>query len=540
MTDGDQTNDNGVEDNVIMHPKLSDQAEIRRKVQERKKTEHEQYGRGGSDGDDDLPSDFVRSCLRTNQLGDGEMFKALHRGKFLYCKSMKTWLVWTGHHWDIDHIGAAEAAVEDVAVAYEKEAAKVQEKMTDKDSRRSYKNMLESLEKRSAQLRGDYRRQACLKFAHTSVDSLAIEGSELDNKPWILACKNGVIELKTGKFRDGRPDDYLLKASPTEWKGIDAPRENWIKSYTEIMAGDEDMVAFQQRLFGMAAVGKVVEKVFPVLTGPGGDNGKTTVLETISTVMGPLAGPIPSDMLVAGWRQNSSGPSPDIMSLKGLRIAYASETEDGSKVSAARVKLMTGKDKLTGRWPNDKFPITFDPCHTLFLLSNFKPRADAQDQAFWSRMINIPFTVRFLRNRKPKNENELTADPHLDEKLQEEASGILAWIVEGCLMWQRNGLQIPVKVQKEGEDYQTGEDDIGAFVEYCCVIGSETELKVGASELYDIFFQWWKRYVGKFPPKQKKFGTYLNSRFHREKEGGIFKYYGIGVNWGAVNEFIVD
>jgi len=518
---------------AIMSDKITDISEIRRQVEARKDEEDKRRGGPPPGGDGpQISSKFIRACLRTNQHGDGELFKALFRGKFVFCKSMDVWLRWAGHHWEIDKMGAASAAVEVVAETYEKEAASIKAGMaevSDKEMVKGLNALIENLEKRANQLRGDSRRQFCLKFSHTSDDPLAIDGAELDARPWLLPCANGVIELRTGKFRPGRPDDFLLKASPVEWRGLEAARDVWVGALTEIMAGDTDMVAFLQRLFGLSIIGKVIEKVFPVLTGPGGDNGKTTLIEGVSYALGPMAGPIPSEMLVAGQRSNSSGPSPDIMSLKGLRVAYASETEDGAKVSAARVKLLTGKDSLTGRWPNDKFPITFEPCHTLFLLSNFKPRADSQDKAFWSRMVNIPFTMRFLKNRPPSAENERPADPHLDEKLKEQASGILAWLVEGCLAWQAKGLEIPIKVRQEGEDYQSGEDDMGAFVEYCCLVG-DAKSGAGATELYELFCRWWKRFVGNFPPKQKKLGSYLRERFRFEKTGGLFRYYGIEIN----------
>lgn len=97
----------------------------------------------------------------------------------------------------------------------------------------------------------------------------------------------------------------------------------------------------------------------------------------------------------------------------------------------------------------------------MFLQSNFKPRTDAHDKALWSRVINIPFAVQFVRGREPRGENERVADIHLDAALREEASGILAWLVEGCLIWQKAGLQVPLKVLREGEEYQSGEDDMG-------------------------------------------------------------------------------
>ncbi|MGD9006876.1 MAG: hypothetical protein PVG41_03090, partial [Desulfobacteraceae bacterium] len=139
--------------------KITDINEIRAMVEKRRMEEEKTRG-SGSGGDEGLPSHFVRACLRTNQLGDGELFKALHRYKFLYCKNLQTWLRWAGHHWKEDTMDAALAAVEDVADAYEKEAAKTRDEMGqthDKHIRKGLSRMFDALESRANQLRGDNR-----------------------------------------------------------------------------------------------------------------------------------------------------------------------------------------------------------------------------------------------------------------------------------------------------------------------------------------------------------------------------------------------
>ena len=150
------------------------------------------------------------------------------------------------------------------------------------------------------------------------------------------------------------------------------------------------------------------------------------------------------------------------------------------------------------------------------------------------------FNLQFLKNREPKADNERYADLSLDEKLKAQAPGILAWLVEGCLLWQKNGLDIPVKVQREGEEYRLGEDDMGEFVNYCCFTGSETEFESGATELYDVFFAWWKRYVGNWPPKQKRFGAYMHSRFECIKTGGVWRYFGVAINEDILEELNIE
>jgi len=386
--------------------------------------------------------------------------------------------------------------------------------------------MQKELVRRTRALRSTRRRNNCLTFAHTTENAMAIRGNEVDKQPWLLACSNGVLNLKTGVLRDGRPEDYLLKATRTAWKGIDEPCALWQATLMDIFEEDDLLVAFLQRLFGSALVGASIENKIAVLTGQG-RNGKSMMVETLCHVLGDMAGPIRSEMLLDQSRNlNSAGPTPDIMSLRGLRFAFASETDEGCRVSPSRVKWMTGNDSLTGRNPHDKYEVSFKPTHTLFLLTNHKPHAPAEDFAFWQRMLLIPFNISYV-DYEPERENERAADPDLAEKLKKEASGILAWLVKGCLLWQKHGLSPPPRVKQATAEYQKDEDNIAAFIDTCCVL--KEDAGVGATPLYESFEQWWKKYVSNFPMKQKKFGSLMRKRFHSEKVGGVYRYFGIGL-----------
>lgn len=508
--------------------------ELRRQVEERRKEEDEQIKKDGpGGGGSGIDSKFIRHCLDANSLGDGELFKALHRGQFMFNKSMDCWMSWAGHHWQLDRMDSAMASVERVVDEYLNEATNIGQEIRnlgegDGDKEKYLKRLKSELKKRVKSLRDTRKRSGCLTFAHTTDNPLAILGDELDSNPWLLACANGVVDLKSGKFRPGKPADMLLKASPVEWIGIDAPRNVWVNTLNEIFEDDHLTVEYMQRLFGMAIVGAVYEHVFPVLTGPGGRNGKGTIVEAISYALGPLAGPIRPEMLLASYKYDSSGPTPEIMALRGMRICWASETEDGAKISAGKVKWLTGGDELTGRYPHDKHTISFAPSHTLFLLSNFKPHADAKDKAFWERMQNIPFNVRFIKNREPDQDaNERKANIYLKEELKAEAAGILAWLVEGCLMWQRDGLKPPPRVVQETEDYQADEDNVASFVGYCLETGDG--LQIGATDLHNAFEVWWRKFVGNYPLKQKAFGKQMKERFDSRQVGGLYRYFGVAL-----------
>ena len=515
--------------------------QIRQQVADRVKEEQGSVasgdGKKDGGGGGEITSRFIRDCLKMNELGDGILFRELHRGRFVFNKAMDQWMAWAGHHWEIDQMDLAKAAVEDVVGAYIDETVRVTAEMKEvEDDGTAYsrlKDLRDNLNKRVWALRSTRRRSNCLMMAHTCDGGLAIRGDEIDQNQWLLACSNCVIDLRTGKTRDGRPEDYVLKASGVEWRGIDAPREKWVEFmhliFEEDKLGPEEehpVSDFMQRLLGYAILGSDMLHIFPVWTGIG-RNGKGTIVKVMCHIMGQMADTLRPEMLLdQGRSANAGGPTPHIISLRGLRMAFASETNEGCKISAAEVKRLTGGDKLKARSPHDKYEVSFDPTHTLFLLTNVLPHAPADDFALWERTLVVNFPLSFV-NRDPEKENERRADLELFEKLVEQAPGILAWLVEGCLMWQRHGLNPPPKVLVEVKDYKDNEDNIGAFVDYCCYI--DEKAWVGATQLYDVFYEWWQRFISKNPIKQKKFGMMMRKRFSAEKVGGVYRYFGIGI-----------
>jgi len=506
---------------------------IKEKSARRAKETEQKYGSKAGDGaGGEIDSKFITECLYRNELGDGELFKKLYRNDFVFNKSMDSWMAWAGHHWQIDKMDYAMASVEGVARVYQDEAKRISKKINelgpDDESVGGLQGKRKALNTRVSALRSSRRRKNCVLFAHTSQDPIAIDGTKVDQDPWKLPCANGVINLKTGDLEPGRQEDYLLKASPIAWPddGIDADCQEWEDTLTEIFSGNQNLVNFFRQICGYALVGEVFESIMVVMTGRG-RNGKSMIVETISKILGQLSGAIRSEMLLDQNRvASSSGPTPDIMALRGLRMAFASETDDGCKISSSRVKWLTGNDTITGRNPHDKYEVQFKPSHTLFLLTNHKPRVPADDFAMWERMILFPFELSFV-TRQPRLDNERRADPQLAKRLEQILPNILAWMVRGCLEWQKTGsLKLPAAVKEAVKEYHRQEDSVGDFIDQCCVVGPE--FKVTALAAYEAFEVWWQENVSKRVPLKKRFGQWFGLRFERVKKGTVW-YHGVGL-----------
>ena len=481
-----------------------------------------------------VTSKLIRACLFENEKGDGVLYSTLFRDRFLFDKNTQEWFEWAGHYWQRDKMSRSLAAVEQVAehylAEYKRTAAELGDKVAaglDQGSPEAIKikKQADALLHRASMLRADNRRKACLTFSHTSANPIAISGEEFDRKPMLFPCANGVIDLETGLLTPGLPGDYLSLASPVEWKGIDEPAPLWEQTLLEIFGGNESLPAYLQRLFGYGMTGKVHEKVFPVFYGKTGWNGRSLIIETISQVMGALAGSIPAEMLLSQkFGKSSSGPSPDIMSLRGIRVAFASEIDEGQRFSTSRIKWLTGKDELVGRNPHDKYQTRFSPTQKLFLMTNTLPQAPASDRAFWERLHLIPFLISFVM-RDPEEPHERRAIKDLDLQVQKEASGILAWLVRGCLLWQRDGINPPVEVLQARKQYQADEDLLADFIDEHCVKAPGTKEKAAA--LYARFVFWYNANHGKKEPTGTWFGKQLAHKYEKSKSNGCVVYHGI-------------
>lgn len=487
---------------------------------------------GGSGGNGHGPIDyrFLKSCLDSNELGDGVLFAALHAGKFIFNASGQQWMRWTGHHWEVDVEERCLAAVESVAGNYlgmlTDIAKRMQKHAGDKEKIKRLEKLQGKVLKRVSRLRADRGRKNCLKLAASNQDAALVTREDaFDVNPWLLPCANAVVDLRTGEAVEPRPEDMLLMAAPTEWHGLTCPAPIWERFLREVFVGDEEMLGFIQRLLGYAITGSVKDHILPIFVGVG-RNGKGTIFETLHHVLGELAQPIQAEMLLDnGQNRSSAAPSADIMGLKGLRIAYASENDQNRRFSLARVKWFSGGDTLKGRRPNDKHEITFAPTHKLFLGTNDIPTAISDDFAFWQRVKVVRFGLSFVD--EPAAENERKADKDLPEALKAEAPGILAWLVRGCLEWQRTGLATPLAVKMATEEQRASDDIYQDWIDECLVLDKHAE--TNSSKLYFSFVFWYEQMVGKKRvPSQNRWGKVMAKRFKREKHG-TFIYYGIDV-----------
>jgi putative DNA primase/helicase len=329
-----------------------------------------------------------------------------------------------------------------------------------------------------------------------------------DPDPWILGCENGLVDLRTGALRVGRPADMVSRSTRLDYDPrATCPR--WDRFLLEVFAGDVDLIGWFARLIGASLVGTSKE-LLAVHYGTG-NNGKSVSFRTLSReVAGEYSVEIAVETLLNANR-SAGAPTSDLMRLRGARLAFTSEPEQGAKFKGGTLKRLATIDLMTGRelhgrqeeWP---------PTHTLHLATNHLPAADDASEGFWRRIALIPWAVRFAKRGEPGDGP--AEDPGLAAILAGEARGILAWAVRGAVAYATAGTlhPFPAAVARETAAYREDEDPIGGFVREW--VSAEPEASTPGPKIYEWYVAWAES-IGSKAMTAPVFGRAFTERYDR-------------------------
>jgi putative DNA primase/helicase len=316
-----------------------------------------------------------------------------------------------------------------------------------------------------------------------------------DAEQWIINTPAGIVDLRTGELNEHRADAYCSMIALAAPAG-DCPK--WLSFLEDVTQGDPELIAFLQRMLGYCLTGQTTEHALFFLHG-GGGNGKSTFLDVVIGILGNYARSAPMETFVAS---NSDRHPTELAMLRGARLVTAVETEEGRRWAESRIKALTGGDAITARFMRADF-FTFTPRFKLLVIGNHKPRLVCVDEAMRRRLHLIPFEARFSGARLV---------PDMPAKLKTEWPGILAWIVEGCLKWQAEGLNPPERVRAATAEYFNNQDTLAEWRTERCQTGP------GFWETPTRLFNSWKTYA-----KEAEFPVGTRASFNDRMESAGFR-----------------
>lgn len=398
-----------------------------------------------------------------------------------YSYNRKKWYFWTGKQWILDEMGEVKKLADDICEDLKREAWAIQDEDIQEQAFKFAKNTANTT-----------RKDAMVKEAQ-HLNDIPASPDDFDAYTDYLNCQNGIVNLRNGELMPHDPNFMMTKICNCEYQKGKPKR--WLQFLDEITGGDADLVEYIQRCVGYSISGSNREQCAYFLYGMG-NNGKSTFLDTIADMMGSYASNAQPDTLMLQSRLGSSGggANSDIARLKSARFVTCEEPTEGVRLNEGLLKQLTGGSKVTCRFLyGDEFEYT--PEFKIWVATNHKPTIRGTDFGIWRRIKLIPFEVNIPKDKVDKN---------LKYKLRKEFPQILAWAVEGCMKWQRDGIQEPEKVVEAVKDYKQEMDLIAGFIDQCVMIDYACYDRMVASDLFKVYSKWAKQ-NNEYEMSSKKF-----------------------------------
>lgn len=419
-----------------------------------------------------------------------------------YSYNQKKWLYWDGKRWCVDDSGEVKKMADVICDDIKREA------------------FLESDEEKQAALLKWANRTASSK----SKEAMIKECQHLGNIPAspdsfdaytdYLNTQNGIVNLRNGELLPHDSSFMMSKITVAEYDTSGKKPELWLKFLSEVTNGDKDLQDYIQKCVGYSLSGSVREQCAYFLYGIG-NNGKSTFMDTIADMLGGYAANTQPETLMMK-RFGDSGANPEIARLKSARFVTSEEPTEGVRLNEGLLKQLTGGSKVTCRFLyGDEFE--YSPEFKIWIATNHKPVIRGTDVGIWRRIKLIPFEVNIPKEK---------VDKLLKYRLRKEFPQILRWAVEGCIKWQREGIEEPEKVKGAVKEYKQEMDILASFVEQCLEIDYDCTESISASRLFRVYLHWAKE-NNEYEMSANKFGREITKKLpekHKTGAGIMYRY----------------
>lgn len=415
----------------------------------------------------------------------------------------KCWYCYNGGYWETDNEGKVAQYIDMTVDNMRNEKLHVSADVDPEKAKEAWDKFLKKTRSNSS-------KKAILNEVQHRVPVLH---GEFDQDKTLLNTSNGYVDLSSGILYEHDIKKMFSQQADVDYTdNIDCPE--WSEFLDQIFDNDQELIHYIQKAVGYSATGSIKEQVMFILYG-NGRNGKSIFIDTISDILGTYAKSMQADSIMV--RQNSSGANSDIARLESARLVTSSEPNEGVRLDEGLVKQLTGGDKVTARYLYGK-EFEFKPQFKLWLATNHKPIIRGTDDGIWRRLMLIPFKVQIPTDK---------VDKDLKYKLQRESIGILNWIVEGALMWQREGLNPPASVTNASRQYREEMDVISLFVDDCCEVSDS--YRAPAGELFKKY-QSWANDNSEYSMSKQKFGREMRQKFEMKKTMNGRFYLGLKIS----------
>ena len=417
-----------------------------------------------------------------------------------YSYNRKKWYFWDGKSWRLDESGEVKKLADVVCEDLKREAFQEQDDDIQKEKLK-WANRTASSKNKEAMVK---------ECQH--LDKIPASPESFDGYTDYLNVQNGIVNLRNGELL---PHDHNFMMSKICYAEYDTSGEvpvMWLQFLDDVTNGDKELQLYIQKCVGYSLSGSNREQCAYFLYGMG-NNGKSTFLDTIADILGSYAANTQPESIMLKRFGNDTANS-DIARLKSARFVTCEEPTEGVRLNEGLLKQLTGGSKITCRFLyGDEFEYT--PEFKIWIATNHKPVIRGTDVGIWRRIKLIPFEVNIPAHKVDKN---------LKYKLRKEAPQILAWAVQGCILWQKEGMCEPACVLDAVKEYKQEMDLLASFIEQCIIIDYDTKIAMTAQELFRLYMRWAKT-NNEYEMSSNKFFREIGKRLPEKKRSGSGIFY---------------
>ena len=306
-------------------------------------------------------------------------------------------------------------------------------------------------------------------------DVHAFSRADLDKNDDLFNVENGTLNLATGEFYQHRASDLISRVANVTYDAT-ARSADFEKFIDEIMQGDAEKAKYLQKVCGLSLTADNSCEQCWLLYGATTRNGKSTLVETVSHILGDYSTAALPETLALRKNKDSRAASGDIARLDGTRLLIMSEPPRRMLLDVALLKTLLGRDQITARQLYER-EFTFTPKFKLIVNTNSLPLVNDNTLFQSGRVAVIPFTKHF----EPAEQ-----DRTLKSRLQSSAnaSGILNWLLDGLRLYRAEGLEQPPSIVQATDEYEKSSDKLGLFVSECL---HPCKQNCAASAVYNVY-----------------------------------------------------
>ena len=325
---------------------------------------------------------------------------------------------------------------------------------------------------------------------------------KLDQNPYLLCFRNGVVDFKEKRFRRGLPEDYLSKCTNIDYITVDPNKHGKIvaeiNDFMHKLFPNTELHKYMWDHLASTLIGNNMNQTFNMYIGIG-QNGKSVLVNLMEHVLGEYKSDVPLTLLTQ-QRTRIGGLAPELVQLKGARYAVMQEPSKGDRINEGIMKQITGGDPIQARAPYMPQMVTFIPQFKLVVCLNVFMELSSQDHGTRRRIRVVDFESLFTENPvqgDPDKPYQYKLDKTIKEKFDSWKEVFASMLVDRAYETCGN-VQDCSKVMAASTSYLDRQDFIGEFISELIEV-HETGCLM-KQELAHVFKEWYSNnFSGKTP-----------------------------------------